>query len=73
VSPRPQGLRVCCPKYSGWGLGYVLVDDGGAKVVVFFLCGGKRNMLILTCHPERYRGLVGANFVDLEAIVRGAG
>jgi hypothetical protein len=30
-------------------------------------------VLILTCHPERYRGLVGANFVDLEAIVRGAG
>ena len=30
-------------------------------------------VLILTCHPERYRGLAGANFVDLEAIVRGAG
>ena len=29
-------------------------------------------VLILTCHPERYRGLPGANFVDLEAIVRGA-
>ena len=29
-------------------------------------------VLILTCHPERYRGLAGANFVDLEAIVRGA-
>jgi hypothetical protein len=23
------------------------------------------------CHPERYGGLEGANFVDLEAIVRG--
>ena len=30
-------------------------------------------VLILTCHPERYRGLAGANFVDLEAVVRGAG
>jgi uncharacterized protein YhaN len=30
-------------------------------------------VLVLTCHPERYRGLTGANFVDLEAIVRGAG
>ena len=28
-------------------------------------------VLILTCHPERYRGLAGANFVDLEAILRG--
>ena len=28
-------------------------------------------VLVLTCHPERYRGLAGANFVDLEAIVQG--
>ena len=28
-------------------------------------------ILILTCHPERYGGLEGANFLDLEAIVRG--
>ncbi|HSB77268.1 MAG TPA: hypothetical protein VLM91_00670, partial [Candidatus Methylomirabilis sp.] len=28
-------------------------------------------VLFLTCHPERYRGLAGANFVDLEAILRG--
>lgn len=28
-------------------------------------------VLVLTCHPERYRGLTGANFVDLEAVVRG--
>jgi len=25
-------------------------------------------VLILTCHPERYRGLGGAEFFDLEAI-----
>jgi hypothetical protein len=30
-------------------------------------------VLVLTCHPERYRGLEGASFVDLEAIVQGAG
>jgi len=27
-------------------------------------------LLILTCHPERYRGLEQAHFLDLEAIVR---
>ena len=27
-------------------------------------------ILILTCHPERYRGLERANFIDLEEIVR---
>ena len=38
---RPKRLRVCCPKKSDWGLGHVLADDGGAKVTVFFLAGGK--------------------------------
>ncbi|MDQ7840508.1 MAG: AAA family ATPase [bacterium] len=28
-------------------------------------------VLVLTCHPERYRGLDGARFFDLEAILRG--
>jgi len=41
---RPQGLRVCCPKKPEWGLGQVLADDGGAKVTVFFLGGGKRTL-----------------------------
>ena len=27
-----------------WGLGHVLSDDGGAKVTVFFLGGGKRTL-----------------------------
>ena len=27
-------------------------------------------ILILTCHQERYRGLEQANFIDLEAIIR---
>jgi hypothetical protein len=30
-------------------------------------------ILILTCHPERYRGLVGAKFIDLEGVVRDGG
>lgn len=38
---RPKRLRVCCPKKPDWGLGHVLADDGGAKVTVFFLAGGK--------------------------------
>ena len=29
-------------------------------------------IFILTCHQERYRGLEQANFIDLEAIVRGS-
>lgn len=29
-------------------------------------------VLVLTCHPERYRGLDGARFFDLEAILRGS-
>jgi uncharacterized protein YhaN len=29
-------------------------------------------IILLTCHPEKYRGLNGANFVDLEAAVREA-
>ena len=29
-------------------------------------------ILIITCHPERYRGLDGARFFDLEAILRDA-
>jgi hypothetical protein len=41
---RPQGLRVCCPKKADWNVGHVLSNDGGAKVTVFFLCGGKRTL-----------------------------
>jgi hypothetical protein len=44
VSPRPQGLRVCCPKKPEWGCGPRPVDDGGAKVTVFFPGGGKRTL-----------------------------
>ena len=29
----------------------------------------KRQVIILTCHPENYRGLSGATFLDLEQIV----
>jgi uncharacterized protein YhaN len=30
-------------------------------------------IVALTCHPERYRGLAGATFIDLEQIVAAAG
>lgn len=30
-------------------------------------------ILILTCHPERYRGLEGARFIDLEGVVGDGG
>jgi exonuclease SbcC len=29
-------------------------------------------ILIITCHPERYRGLQAAQFIDLEEMVRAA-
>jgi len=35
--------------------------------------GQRLQVRILTCHPKRSRGLVWANFVDLEALVRGVG
>ena len=49
MSVRPQGLRVCCPKKPDWGVGHVLSDDGGAKVTVFFLGGGKRTLDTTHC------------------------
>ncbi len=42
-----------------------------ARVMTILEEGAQRlQILILTCHPERYRGLERANFIDLEAIVR---
>ena len=41
---RPRGLRVCCRARPDWGVGHVLADDGGAKVTVFFLDGGRRTL-----------------------------
>jgi hypothetical protein len=31
----------------------------------------KLQVLVLTCHPERYRGLRKARFLDFEASVQG--
>ncbi len=47
-------------------------DAGRLARVMNILEGGAQRLqiLILTCHPERYRGLERANFIDLEAIVR---
>jgi hypothetical protein len=42
--PQPNGLRVVCRGKPDWGLGHVLADDGGARVTVFFLAGGKRKL-----------------------------
>ena len=41
---RPQGFRVCCPTKPDWDVGHVLAEDGGTKVTVFFLGGGKRTL-----------------------------
>ena len=41
---RTQGPRVCCPTKPGWGVGRVPADDGGARVIVFFLGCGKRTL-----------------------------
>jgi len=61
VSVRPQGLRVCCPKKPGWGLGHVLADDGGAKVTAFFLHGGKRTLVTTTAELDLVTGPAAAN------------
>jgi hypothetical protein len=39
-----QGCCVCCLTNPEWGLGQVLADDGGSKITVFFLAGGKRTL-----------------------------
>ena len=39
-----KGLRVICLNNRKWGLGTVLSDDGGSKVTVLFLVGGKRTV-----------------------------
>lgn len=52
----------------------LLATDAGrlARVMTILEESAQRlQIFILTCHPERYRGLEGANFMDLEAITRG--
>jgi len=41
---RAKGMRVVCRGKPEWGLGVVLADDGGTRVTVFFLGGGKRKL-----------------------------
>jgi DNA repair exonuclease SbcCD nuclease subunit len=77
----PETLQFEDGDASGFALEVVLDDvltatDTGrlARVMgVLEEAAQRLQVLILTCHPERYRGLAGANFVDLEAIVRDAG
>jgi hypothetical protein len=63
VSPRPQGLRVCCPAKPGWGLGHVLSDDGGAKVTAFFLGGGKRTLVTTVAELDLVTGNAAMNAI----------
>jgi len=58
---RTKGLRVCCPKIPAWGLGQVLTDDGGAKVTVFFLAGGKRMLDTTIAELDLVTGKAAAN------------
>jgi uncharacterized protein YhaN len=48
-------------------------DSGRLALVMAILeeAAQRLQILVLTCHPERYRGLEGANFIDLESILRG--
>lgn len=42
-----------------------------ARVMIILEEAAQRlQILVLTCHPERYRGLKGASFFDLESLVR---
>jgi len=41
---RKKGMRVICRGKPEWGLGVVFADDGGTKLTVFFLGGGKRKL-----------------------------
>jgi hypothetical protein len=61
VSPRPRGLRVCRPKKPDWGVGHVLSDDGGARVTVFFLRGGKRTLVTTIAELDLVTGPAAAN------------
>ncbi len=50
----------------------VATDSGRFARVMRILeeAAQRLQLLILTCHPERYRGLEGARFFDLEVILR---
>jgi predicted GIY-YIG superfamily endonuclease len=53
---RPKGFRVLCPQKPDWCLGHLLSDNGGAKVTVFFLGGGKRTLDTTTVELELVTG-----------------
>jgi hypothetical protein len=52
---------VCCPKKPEWGLGQVLSDDGGARVTVFFLGGGKRTLVTTVAELDLVTGPAAVN------------
>ena len=57
----PTKLRVYCRTKPDWGMGHVLSDDGGAKVTVFFLSGGKRTLNTLTAELDVVTGNAAIN------------
>jgi hypothetical protein len=59
---------VCCPKKPDWGVGHVLSDDGGSKVTVFFLGGGKRTLDTIIAELDLVTGPAAAHpILDLAA------
>jgi len=54
-------MRVVCPAKPEWGLGQVLSDDGGAKVTVFFLAGGKRTLDTTIAELDLMTGKAASN------------
>jgi hypothetical protein len=55
------GRRVCCLTRREWGLGHVLADDGGSKVTVFFVAGGKRTLDTMIAELDLVTGPAAAN------------
>ena len=56
TASRAHGPRVCCPKKPDWGVGHVLADDGGARVIVCFLRGGSRTVGLCSSRHVHFAG-----------------
>jgi Protein of unknown function (DUF3553) len=59
----PSGLRVIYRGKPEWGLGHVLADNGGAKVTIFFLGGGRRIVDTTVAEPDLVTGKVAMNAI----------
>jgi hypothetical protein len=61
-------MRVICRNKPEWGVGHVLSDDGGAKVTVFFLAGGRRTLDTTIAELDLVTGPAAENpILDLAA------